>query len=121
MAVVRLDALRKVYPNGYVAVADASIEIASGDSGVQGCDKPSRSLIEAGTLQHSRELVGRKGAVSDLLAQNCTEGVSDFVVSVRFTRQLVHLTTVVVADQDGGRSLSEVNPARERYPCVASG
>ena len=31
MAKVRLDKLRKVYPNGHVGVADASFEIADGE------------------------------------------------------------------------------------------
>jgi multiple sugar transport system ATP-binding protein len=52
MAVVRLDALRKVYPNGYVAVADASIEIASGELlvlvGPSGCGKTTLLRMIAG-------------------------------------------------------------------------
>ena len=43
MAAVRLDQLRKVYPNGHVGVADASFEIADGELlvlvGPSGCGK----------------------------------------------------------------------------------
>src|SRR5690242_16369325 len=68
MAVVRLDALRKVYPNGYVAVADASIEIASGELlvlvGPSGCGKTTLlrmiaglESISAGTLRIDERVV----------------------------------------------------------------
>ena len=43
MAVVRLEALRKEYPGGHVAVADATLEIADGELlvlvGPSGCGK----------------------------------------------------------------------------------
>ena len=52
MAVVRLDALRKVYPDGQVAVADASVEIASGELlvlvGPSGCGKTTLLRMIAG-------------------------------------------------------------------------
>ena len=52
MAVVRLDALRKVYPNGHVGVADASFEIADGELlvlvGPSGCGKTTLLRMIAG-------------------------------------------------------------------------
>jgi multiple sugar transport system ATP-binding protein len=52
MAVVRLDALRKVYPNGQVAVADATLEIADGELlvlvGPSGCGKTTLLRMIAG-------------------------------------------------------------------------
>lgn len=52
MAVVRLDGLRKVYPNGYVGVADASFEMADGELlvlvGPSGCGKTTLLRMIAG-------------------------------------------------------------------------
>ncbi|HET6431985.1 sn-glycerol-3-phosphate ABC transporter ATP-binding protein UgpC [Dyella sp.] len=52
MAVVRLEALRKVYPNGHVAVADASFETADGELlvlvGPSGCGKTTLLRMIAG-------------------------------------------------------------------------
>ncbi|MBU6247319.1 MAG: sn-glycerol-3-phosphate ABC transporter ATP-binding protein UgpC [Xanthomonadaceae bacterium] len=52
MAVVRLEALRKAYPNGYVAVADATLEIADGELlvlvGPSGCGKTTLLRMIAG-------------------------------------------------------------------------
>jgi multiple sugar transport system ATP-binding protein len=52
MAAVRLDQLRKVYPNGHVGVADASFEIADGELlvlvGPSGCGKTTLLRMIAG-------------------------------------------------------------------------
>jgi multiple sugar transport system ATP-binding protein len=52
MAAVRLDHLRKVYPNGHVAVADASFEVADGELlvlvGPSGCGKTTLLRMIAG-------------------------------------------------------------------------
>ena len=52
MAVVRLDALRKVYPNGHVGVVDASFEMADGELlvlvGPSGCGKTTLLRMIAG-------------------------------------------------------------------------
>ncbi|HEX7815584.1 sn-glycerol-3-phosphate ABC transporter ATP-binding protein UgpC [Dyella sp.] len=52
MATVRLDKLRKVYPNGHVGVADASFEIADGELlvlvGPSGCGKTTLLRMIAG-------------------------------------------------------------------------
>jgi multiple sugar transport system ATP-binding protein len=52
MAAVRLDQLRKVYPNGHVAVADASFEVADGELmvlvGPSGCGKTTLLRMIAG-------------------------------------------------------------------------
>src|ERR1700761_8480330 len=52
MASVRLDKLRKVYPNGHIGVADASFEIADGELlvlvGPSGCGKTTLLRMIAG-------------------------------------------------------------------------
>src|SRR5258705_13801189 len=52
MANVTLDHLRKVYPNGHVAVADASFEVADGELlvlvGPSGCGKSTLLRMVAG-------------------------------------------------------------------------
>ena len=52
MAKVRLDKLRKVYPNGHVGVAEASFEIADGELlvlvGPSGCGKTTLLRMIAG-------------------------------------------------------------------------
>ena len=64
MASVELDKLRKVYPNGYVGVADASFEVADGELlvlvGPSGCGKSTLLRMIAGleTITSGRLSIG---------------------------------------------------------------
>lgn len=72
MAVVRLDALRKVYPNGYVGVSDASFEMADGELlvlvGPSGCGKTTLLRMIAGLESISSGTLSIGGRVVNELA-----------------------------------------------------
>jgi ABC-type sugar transport system ATPase subunit len=62
MAAVRLEAVRKVYPNGHVAVAGATFDAAEGELlvlvGPSGCGKSTLLPAPQGTTLASEVLVG---------------------------------------------------------------
>ncbi|MGY3040775.1 multiple sugar transport system ATP-binding protein [Rhodanobacter sp. TND4EL1] len=72
MAVVRLDQLRKVYPNGHVGVAGASVEIADGELlvlvGPSGCGKTTLLRMIAGLETISAGTLSIDGRVVNELA-----------------------------------------------------
>ncbi|MEI7035265.1 sn-glycerol-3-phosphate ABC transporter ATP-binding protein UgpC [Fulvimonas yonginensis] len=72
MAVVRLDKLRKVYPNGHVAVADASFEVGDGELlvlvGPSGCGKTTLLRMIAGLEAISAGTLAIDGRVVNELA-----------------------------------------------------
>jgi len=71
MALVRLDHLRKVYENGYVGVADASVEVAHGELlvlvGPSGCGKSTLLRMIAGleSITSGTLIIGER-VVNDL-------------------------------------------------------
>ena len=72
MAAVRLDQLRKVYPNGHVGVADASFEIADGELlvlvGPSGCGKTTLLRMIAGLESISGGTLSIDGRVVNAVA-----------------------------------------------------
>ena len=72
MAVVRLDQLRKVYPNGHVAVAGASFDIADGELlvlvGPSGCGKTTLLRMIAGLESISSGTLSIDGRVVNEVA-----------------------------------------------------
>ena len=83
MATVQLDRLRKVYDNGYVAVAGATFEAVHGELlvlvGPSGCGKSTLLRIVSGLLKpHAGSVTWRGTAVT-----GTTEGVA--MVVRRFT------------------------------------
>jgi multiple sugar transport system ATP-binding protein len=72
MAAVRLDQLRKVYPNGHVGVADASFEIADGELlvlvGPSGCGKTTLLRMIAGLESISAGTLSIDGRVVNAVA-----------------------------------------------------
>ncbi|WP_049623759.1 ABC transporter ATP-binding protein [Frateuria defendens] len=72
MATVRLDHLRKVYPNGHVAVAEASFEIADGELlvlvGPSGCGKTTLLRMIAGLESISGGTLSIGGRVVNAVA-----------------------------------------------------